>query len=327
MTNRFSHPEPCHVFAALCMALAALLLTPPLFAQDFPNRRVTIVQPYPPGGGGDAAARILAQELSEQWKQPVVVEPRPGAGTTISASYVAGQPADGYTLLMSTTQLVSAEVLVKDLKYNYLKSFAPISLFGESPFILIVRPGLAAASVADLVAAAKSRSMNYGSSGIAGIPHLAGAWLNKAYGLASVHVPYQGTAPAFTALAGDQIDYLFGDVSVVPHVTAGKVRALAVTGAKPMPMLPNVPVMSSLIPDFVLTIWIALEAPAGTPREVIEKINAAVKRASTAPGLVQRYEAAGREPRWITPEQFAAFKQEEVRKYARLVTDVGAKPE
>lgn len=296
-------------------------------AQDYPNRRVTIVQPYPPGGGGDAAARILAQELSEQWKQPVIVEPKPGAGTTISAAYVATQPADGYTLLMSTTQLASAGVLVKDLKYDYVRDFAPISLFGESPFILVVRPGLKVASVQELLVAAKAKSLNYGSSGIAGIPHLAGAWLDKAHGLSGVHVPYQGTAPAFTALMGEQIDYLFGDVSVVPQVQAGKVKALAVTGAKRMPMLPDVPAMSELMPEFALTIWIALEAPAGTPRDVIDRVNAAVKRASTAPNLVQRYAAAGREPRWNTPEQFAAFKQAEVRKYARLVAEVGAKPE
>ena len=228
---------------------------------------------------------------------------------------------------MSTTQLASAGALFKELKYDFARDFAPISVFGESPFILVARPGLKMGSLPDLVAAARAKSLNYGSSGIAGIPHLAGAWWNKAHGLAGVHIPFQGTAPAFTALLGDQIDYLFGDVSVVPHVQAGKVKALAVTGAKRMAVLPEVPAMSESIPDFALTIWIALEAPAGTPRDVVEKINAAVRRATSAPRLMQAYATAGREPRWTSTSEFAAFKLAEIRKYSTLISDIGVKPE
>lgn len=307
--------------------LIGVCITQVARAQEYPSRRVTIVQPYPPGGGGDSAARLLAQELSDIWRQPVIVEPRPGAGTTISAAYVTGTPADGYTLLMSTTQLASAGSLFKELKYDFARDFVPISVFGESPFILVTRPGLKTGSLQELVAAAKARSLNYGSSGIAGIPHLAGAWWNKAHGLGGVHIPFQGTAPAFTALLGDQIDYLFGDVSVVPHVQAGKVKALAVTGAKRMAVLPDVPAMSESIPDFALTIWIALEAPAGTPRDVVEKINAAVRRATSAPRLMQAYATAGREPRWTSTSEFAAFKLAEIRKYSALISDIGVKPE
>lgn len=313
--------------ALLAGCLIAAFHAQGTLAQDYPNRRVTLVQPYPPGGGGDAAARLLAQELSEIWKQPAIVEPRPGAGTTISAAYVAGQPPDGYTLLMSTTQLASAGALFKELKYDFARDFAPVSVFGESPFILVTRPGLKTGSLQELMAVAKARSLNYGSSGIAGIPHLAGAWWNKAHRLSGVHIPFQGTAPAFTALLGDQIDYLFGDVSVVPHVQSGKVKALAVTGARRMAVLPEVPAMSESILDFALTIWIALEAPAGTPRDVVEKINAAVRRATSAPRLMQAYATAGREPRWMPASDFAAFKLAEIRKYSSLIADIGVKPE
>jgi tripartite-type tricarboxylate transporter receptor subunit TctC len=310
------------------MAMAAcMLMATAGLAQSFPTKRVTIIQPYPPGGGGDAAARALAHELSEQWKQPVIVESKPGAGTTISAAYVAGMPPDGYVLLMTTTQLASAGALFKNLTYDYVKDFAPISLFGESPFILTVRPGLKVSSVQELLAEAKGKTLNYASSGLASIPHLAGAWLNKVNGLTAVHVPFQGTAPAFAALLGEQVDYLFGDVSVVPHVQSGRVKALAVTGPRRMSVLPQLPAMSELVPDFALTIWIALEAPAGTPRPVIETINAAVRKATSSPALMQRYAAAGREPRWTTPEQLRQFKLSEVRKYSALIADTGAKLE
>ena len=312
----------------LCALGALATLAGAAMAQaTFPSKPVTIVTAYPPGGGADLTARIVAQELSEYWKQPVIVDSRPGAGTTISAAYVARAPADGYTLLMSTVALTTASTLYKNLPYNYLTSFAPISLVARSPFFLTVRPGLKVESVADLVALARSKpdALNYASAGSGSIPHLAGAWLGTLTGTRATHVPFQGTAPAVTALLGDQVDFLFADVSTVSTIKAGKLRALGVTAERRMEALPQVPLMSETIPGFELHVWAALEAPAGTPKEVIEKIHTAIQAATRSPALIKRFGDLAQEARSSTPQELAALKASQTAHYEKLLNTAGVK--
>lgn len=309
--------------------VAAVSLSTLAAAQTYPSKPITLICPYPVGGGGDMLVRSLAQELSTELNQSVIVDNKPGAGTTISAGYVARAQPDGYTLLMSTSQHAIAPALFKNLPYNYLTGLQPVSIFGDTPFILITRPGLKIDNLPQLVALIKEKgaTMNFGSSGPGGLPHLAGVMLNKATGAKVTHVPFSGTAPAFAALLGDQIDFLFGDTSVLPSVQAGKVKAIAVTSEKRMATLPNVPAMNESIPGFAMSSWVGIEAPVGTPRAVIDKINAAMQKVQKAPGHVQRFSNIAAQPLWNTPEQFGAFKAAEVQKYDQLVREFGVKLE
>ena len=298
-------------------------------AQAFPARPVTIVNPYPAGGGADNAARLLAKELSEEWKQPVLVENKPGAGTTIAAAFVARAPADGYTLLLSSTQHAIAPAVFKRLPYNYLTSLTPIAIVTDSPFFLVVRPDRGINSVNELVAELKKSgsTMNYGSSGPASLPHLAGALLNQLTDAKAAHIPYAGTAPALTGLLGGQVDYMFADNSVIPNIQAGKVKAIAVSSAGRSPVFPNVPSMNEAIGNFELTVWTGLEAPEGTPPSVVAKINEAVYRALKLPAMVKAYADSSRQVVTVTPPQFAEFKSAEVQKYQRIAKEADLKAE
>jgi tripartite-type tricarboxylate transporter receptor subunit TctC len=312
-----------------CAFTAALLAAGNLHAQAYPARSVTLINPYPPGGGADIVARALAKELAEQWKQPVLVDNKPGAGTTIGAAFVARAPADGYTLLLSTTQHAVAPALFKSLSYDFLTSLAPIAVVSDSPFFLVVHPDKGINSVADLIARLKSTgsSMNFGSSGPGSLPHLAGAFMNQLTGAQASHIPYSGTAPALTAVLGGQVDYLFADTSALPQVAAGKAKALAVTSAARTSVLPSLPALSEQLPGFALTVWTALEAPAGTPRPVIDQLNAAVYKALATPGLRKQFAENARQVVTFTPEQFAAFKAAEVQKYQKLAREAGLRAE
>ncbi len=295
----------------------------------FPNRPVTIVNPYPAGGGADSVARAVARELSQEWGQPVVVENRPGAGTTIAAAHVARAPADGYTLLLSTTQHAIAPAVFKSLSYDYLTAFAPIAILSDSPFFLIVRPDRGLNSVEDVVKELKQKgnSLNFASSGPGSLPHLAGAFMNQLTGANATHVPFAGTAPALTALLGGQVDYLFADTSALPNIQGGKAKALAVTSAGRSPVLPAVPAVRETIPGFEMTVWTALGAPAGTPPAVINRIHESVYRVLASPGMVRMFAENSRQVVKLQPAQFAAYKQAEVQKYMRLAREAGLKAE
>jgi len=316
-----------HSLRLLC--LTTLLVALPAVAQNWPTKPVTIINPYPPGGGMDVVLRLMAHELSADLGQSVLVDSKPGAGATISAGYVARSAPDGYTLLGSTSQHAVSPSLLKGIPYQFIESFAPVAVVAESPFVLIVRPGLNVETVPQLIELIKSKggSMNFGSSGPGGLPHLAGVMLNKVTGANVTHVPFQGTAPAFTALLGGQIDFLFGDVSVMPSVVAGKVKALAVTTEKRIPQLPNVPTMTDYFPNFSFVVYIGLEAPAGTPRAVIDRISATLQKTTRSPAFIQRLADASSTPRYLGPDEFNAFKTAEFRKYEQLIRDAGVKVE
>ncbi|WP_420223544.1 Bug family tripartite tricarboxylate transporter substrate binding protein [Pigmentiphaga litoralis] len=300
-------------------------LTVAAFADTFPSRPVMLVVPYPPGGGADILARAVAQQLGQEWKQPVIVESKPGGGTMIAADYVARAKPDGYTLLLSVTQHAIAVSQFKKQPYNYLTDLAAVALLSDSPFILVVPPNSTVQSFPQLVDLIKSKgsALNFGSSGLGSVPHLSGEMLNRALNAKAAHIPYPGTAPAFAALMGGQIDYLFGDTSVLPSIKAGKVKALAVTTGKRSPSLPDVPAMSEFLPGFSLSSWVAIEAPAATPRAVVIGINASIQKILKSPELVANYEATAKEPLFSTPDQFTDFKVDEVRKFQKLIADIG----
>jgi tripartite-type tricarboxylate transporter receptor subunit TctC len=242
---------------------------------------------------------------------------------------VARAPADGYTLLLSTTQHAVAPSLYKGLTYDYLTSFAPITTIAESTFVLVTRADLRVDSVRELMELMKQKgsAMNWASTGPASIPHLGGAWFNMLTGTNGTHVPFQGTAPALAAILGGQVDYLFADVSAVPQVRAGKVKGLAVTTPKRVSSLPNLPTMAETVPGFVLAVWVGIEAPAGTPRAVIDRVNSAVQTVSKHEIVAKRMADVASEPSWMSPEDFAAYRKSEVEKYAKLVKESGAKLE
>ena len=298
-------------------------------AQPFPSRPVKIIVRFPPGGSADAAARIIAEKTSEEWKQPVLVENKPGAGTTIAAAFVAGSVPDGYVLYLTgpISHAVSA-ALYKNLGYDAVSSFAAVARLASAPFILVVHPSVKANSVRELIELARARpgALTYASSGSGAAPHLAAEMLASMTGTKFVHVPFKGTAPALVALLGGQVDFQIADVAAIPHVRAGKLRALAVTTARPSALVPGVPsVAESGVPGFDVPSATGILAPAGTPREIVARINAAINRALATGEVRQRLNAQGFEAAPATPEEFAAFLASEVRKYARIIQEAGVR--
>lgn len=298
-------------------------------AQDFPNKLVRIIVPYPPGGAAEAQARILAQKLSDIWGQSVIVENKPGAGTTIGAAYVANSPADGYTLYLAgtTSHLPSAILFRKHIKYDALKSFVGVSLIASSPFILTVNPSvLPVKSVKEFIdlAMAKPNSITYASSGNGAGPHLAGVLLQMLTGIKLVHVPFKGSAPATAALLGGQVQAQMADVSVIPQLESGKLRGLAVTSGARSPLIPSLPTLAeSGVPGYDVTYLSAILAPAGTPKAVVNQINAAINKAIASPDVRRLFNAQGFEPIGSTPEALDQLLVSEMVKYEKVIKESG----
>lgn len=312
--------------AALAAALIAATGTAGA-QQDYPSRLVRLVIPFPPGGSAEAQARIIAQALSDDWKQPVVIENKPGGGTTIGAAFVAQSKPDGYTLYLAGTSHSISQSLYKNLPYHAVRSFAPVSLVAVSPFILTVHPGVAAKNAQELIALAKAKpgSLSYASSGSGAGPHLSAELFKSAAGIDAVHVPFKGSGPAMAALLGAQVDYTFADVAAIPMFTTGKLRALAVTTRQRSAFLPDVPTMMEAGLAYETSNWSALLAPAGTPREIVARINASVQVALRLPEVRQRFNAQGFEPVGMAPDALEAHLNAEVAKYAKAIADSGAR--
>ncbi|HET7764618.1 MAG TPA: tripartite tricarboxylate transporter substrate binding protein [Burkholderiales bacterium] len=314
-------------FLRALIALAAFLYAAAGAAQSYPAKPVRVIVPFPPGGSADAASRSMADKLSSLWGQPVVLEHKPGAGTTIAAAYVAASPADGYTILFcgAISHAASAN-LYRNLSYDALKSFAPLGTIALSPFILVVNPSVKAASVRELVDIAKARPgvLNYASSGNGASPHLAAEMFARAAGIRMVHVPFKGMQPALVALLSGEVDLTFADVAVMPLVRSGRLTALAVTTAKRSPLVPGVPTLGeSGVPGVDIPSVAGFIAPAGTPRETVAFINASMGRALAAADLRERLVGLGFEPYASSPEDFGAFLAAEVRRYAQVIRDAG----
>jgi len=315
------------IFAALALALACT----GAIAQSYPTRPIRLVVPYPPGGPLDIMARAIGQKLTEAWNQPVVVDNRAGAGGNIGADLVAKSRADGYTLLMGAvaTHAINPSLYSK-MPYDPVKDFAPVALVAQVPNILVVNPAVPANTVRELIELARARPgyLNFASGSTGSTGHLAGELFNTMAGVKMVHIPYKGAAPAMADLLAGQVQLMFDNLaSALPHVKAGKLRALAVTTLARSPAMPDLPTIAeSGLPGFDLTTWFGLMVPAGTPPEIVAKLNAEVVRALNAKDMRERLEKMGAEPPANnTPEHFAAFIRAEAAKYARVVKESGAK--
>ena len=303
------------------VALAAALVSP-AFAQKFPDKPVTIVVPFPPGGGTDALARIMQPSLNAMWGQPVIVENKPGAAGAIGGDYVAQQKADGYTLLMSSTAGITEKNVAK---------FAPITLVSASPYVVVVNPKVPAKNIAELVAYGKKNAgkLSYGSSGVGAASHLSAELFKSMSGVDMLHVPYKGTGQAVTDLLGGQIDVMFAPAeTVMQHVKTGKLRALAVTSGQRFPVLPDLPtVAESGVPGYSAVGWFGLFAPAATPKDIVAKISADANKVLREPAVKEKMEAAGAEPSPNSPEEFGKFVRSEMDKWAKLMKERGIVPE
>ena len=317
----------------LLLALAAALGCASAVAQGYPSRPVRLIVPYPPGGPLDIMARAIGQKLTEAWSQPVVVDNRAGAGGNIGADLVAKSPADGYTLLMGAvaTHAINPSLYAK-MPYDPVKDFAPVALVAQVPNILVVNPSVPARSVPDLIELARARPgyLNFGSGSTGSTGHLAGELFNTMAGVKMVHIPYKGGAPAMADLLAGQVQLMFDNLAnALPHVKAGRLRALAVTTLARSPAVPELPTIAeSGLPGFDLTTWFGIMVPAGTPADIVAKLNAEIVRALNAKDMRERLEKMGAEvPADNTPEHFAAFIRSEAAKYAKVVKQSGAKVE
>jgi tripartite-type tricarboxylate transporter receptor subunit TctC len=313
-------------FTRRAIALAALSLAAAgAQAQAWPSKPISLVVPFPPGGTTDVLARALGEKLTASLGQTVIVESKPGAGATLGADYVAKSKPDGYTLLMGAVHHTIAPSVFKKLPYDLQKDFAPITTVALVPNVLTVSAANPAKNVAELVAQAKAApgKLNYGSNGNGTAQHLIGTQFEAVNGIEIAHIPYKGSGPLVTDLIGGQITMSFDTVTpVLPHIKAGKLKALAVTTAKRSSALPDVPTLAEAgVKGIDTGTWFGLLAPAATPKEITTRLNAEVVKLLAQPEFRKQLEAIGAEPVGNTPEQMAAQIKSDSEKFARLVKD------
>lgn len=316
----------------LVAAGTALCLIAPAFAQTqgpaYPTKPVKLVVPYPPGGPTDIVARLVAQKLSEQMGQPFIIDNRPGAGANTGAELVARSAPDGYTLVVATTAHAINPSLFKNLGYSLSKDFVPVSLLTSGPLVIVANPALPVKNITELIALAKSKpgELNFASSGNGQSTHLSAELFASMAGVKMNHIPYKGSAPALTDTMGGQTHLMFDTMlSAMPHVKGGKLKALAVTSASRSPVAPDVPtVAESGLPGYEAIAWNGLLAPAGTPPEVVARLNAELKKALASPDVKDKFEAQGFAASWTTPTDFGRFLTVEVDKWAKVVKVSGA---
>jgi tripartite-type tricarboxylate transporter receptor subunit TctC len=314
---------------AIALSIAAAIASTEAHAQDYPNRPIRVIVPFSPGGAVDGPMRLIAQEMSKRLGQQVVVENKPGAGATLGTEMVAKAPADGYTLLLaSQTNAISAS-LYKQLSYDPIEDFAPISLIGREPGVLVVHPSLPVATVADFVAYAKARpgQIDYASSGNGSGQHLFMALFASTMGIKLNHVPYRGSGQATTDLiAGVVSAAIPGTAGMVGHIKAGKLRALAVTGVQRAPQLPDVPTMTEAgVPNYQAYVWMGLLAPKGTSPAIVERLNREVVAALATPEAKAFMATAGIEIVGSTAAEFGVYFRAERDLWAKVVRETGAK--
>ena len=298
-----------------------------VLAQNYPARPIRMIIPFSPGGATDVPGRILAQKLSEAFGHQVVVDNRPGAGSTIGTDLAAKAQPDGHTLLMTATPFASSAGLYRNLPYHPLEDFSPVIQFGSAPNVLVVHPSLPANSVRELIALAKSQpgKIDYASSGNGSAQHLFGALFLSMAGISMTHIPYKGSGPATADLLGGQVKVGFPGIAIViPHHRVGRLRALAVTSAKCSPQLPDVPSIAEAgVPGYDATLWLGIAAPKGTPRAIVSRLNQEIAKALQFPEVREAFQNAGTDPVMTTPEEFGAFVKAEVEKWGRVIREAG----
>lgn len=310
------------------VTVAALAFACAVHGQDYPNKVVRVVVPYPAGSLTDTLARLLAEKLQTKFGQPVIVENRAGASGNVGAEAVAKAAPDGYTLMFSPPgTFVTNKLLYAKLAYDP-DVFTPISVVAIAPVVLLVNPNVAAQNVQQLIAYAKANPdrLNYASSGVGGLPHLGAELFNSMAGIRIVHVPYQGTAPALTALLSGQVEILFDAVgAALPGIRAGKLRVLAVGSEKRTPILPDIPAMSETLPGFVSMVWVAMAAPPKTPVSVVSQLSTSIAEAAKQSDLTKRMLDLSFEAIGGTPAEMAQLIREETERWGKVVRLTGAK--
>ena len=310
------------------LAAFALLLSFSANAQTYPDRPIRIIVPFGPGGFTDVAARILQKELSAVLGQPVIIENKPGAGSTIGTTEVAKGRPDGYTLAMVSTTHVISPHLYKQMPYDALKDFTPVMKIAEGPYVLVVHPSLPAKSVADLIAMAKKDpgKIDYASSGNGSAQHLVGALFTRMAGVDLNHVPYKGSSQAMSDVLGGQVKVSFvGVPNALPNLANGKLRALGVSSAKRYGEMPDVPTIAEAgVAGYDATIWLGLLAPPGTPREIVQKLNTEIVRVLSTPDARRLMASAGVDVATSSPEEFGRLLQSEYERWGKVVRETGA---
>jgi tripartite-type tricarboxylate transporter receptor subunit TctC len=301
-------------------------------ADDYPQRTVTFICPFPAGGGTDILTRMLAQELQDALKRPFIVENRTGAGTLIAAAAVAKSPPDGYMLLLApVTTLAIGPSVYKSLPYDTVKDFAPVGLVGSAEFALVANPSLGATTLAELIALIRSRpgQLSYGSSGRSTPHHLFMEMFLKMIGGRAQHVPYRGSQPALTDVVAGEIQMMMVDLAVaIPMIQAGKLRVYGVTSATRVAAVPDIPTIAEAgLPGYAASGWFSVVARAGTPRPIIDKLNAVLTAYLKRPDVTERLEILAINPLTSTPDELEKFIPAEIEKWARVVKDAGITPE
>jgi len=317
------------VILALSLVLSAAVAVAQGRAGDFPSQPLRLIIGFPPGSAADITARLVGAVMSDRLGQQVVVESRPGAGSSIAAEFVARAPADGYTLYIGTSSNVTNTAINPNLRFNFVKDLAPVTPLTILPLILAVHPSLGVSSVEELIAVARSKpgELTYASVGPGTTPHLATELFSVRAKIKLVHVPYQGSPPAVTDLLAARVSMMLGVAStIMPHVEAGRLKALASSSAKRSHAAPNVPTMAEAgLPDFEAGVWFGLMVPAGTPRPVIEKLSAAANAALASDDVIAKLRAQTFEPMGGSPEEFARFIARETVKWSAAAEAAGLK--
>jgi len=319
------------VLRFLALALFALSVAGAAFAQSYPSRAIRLVVPFPPGGGpADILGRAIAQKMSERFGQQVIVDNKPGANTIIGAEAVAKAPPDGYTLLMAIdSTLTMNPTLYRKLPYDPLKDFDPVSLIANVPTMLVVNKDVPVNNVRELIALAKSKpgQIMFGTGTLA--THLAGELFNSMAGTKMINVPYKGASGSIAAIIAGEVPVSFSGVSTaLVNWKAGRVKVLAAMGATRLPQAPEVPTVAEAgVPGYEAQVWQSIVVPAGTPREIIAKLNAELTRIMKLADTRERLSVVGIEPTSSTPEELAAFIQSETAKWSRIIKDIGLKVE
>ncbi|MBA2963818.1 MULTISPECIES: Bug family tripartite tricarboxylate transporter substrate binding protein [Ramlibacter] len=308
-------------------AASALFATTGAFAQAWPAKPITMVVPFPPGGPTDLVARVLAQKLTEQLGQSVVVDNKGGANGNIGAQAVARAPADGYTILYNTSSITLSPALYKNLSYSVEKDFAPVALTAVVPLALVVHPGVPANNVKEFIAYAKANpgKLTYGSAGNGNVTHLGAFQFTQANGIDAVHAPFKGSAPADVALVAGEIQYMTDTInSVMQFIKDKRIKLLAVTSAKRMSLFPDVPTLAeSGMAGFEVGAWQGVMVPAATPKAVVDRLNAEILKALQNPDLKAKLAGQGAEPLGSTPAEYGAYVKKEIARWATVVKASG----
>ena len=315
--------KPTATFLRYLSAAVALLMAGTAFAQGFPNRAIRLVTPYAAGSSPDTIARMIGPKLTEAWGQSVIVDPRPGGNTMIGTDAVAKSKPDGYTLLLISTTHALNGLLESKLPYDTVKDFAPVATIASSELVLVVHPSVPATNLKEFIAFAKAKpgAVSYATASAGGPTHLAPELLSMMAGLKMLHVPYKGSGPAVIDLVGGQVNlYFSAPISVISHINAGKLRAIAISGDARSPVLPAVPTFTEAgLPGFDMRFWYGILAPAGTPKDVLEKLSAEIGRIIVAPDMKEKLASQGADPFVNSPEKFAGIIQSDMARYDKVI--------